>query len=496
MEQRATAVLIPTKYEYPHELNTARMGRWKPVWKRRLVPAGLVLSDVVLALLLWKVASAIQGIWGQGAISAVTDAAMLPVVAVWVGLRVLLGLYPGYGLDSVEELRRHVYAVFATLAILAVFAMGSQIEDLLSRLLLFLVFLGLLLLTPFTQYFVRSGLKKVGLWGKPVVILSYKETGTNITNLLKRNWELGYDPVAIFDYRLEEMGELFEGVDQQQVLADVVDLARKRSVDTAIFAMPYTRREQLAKLVGLASANFRHVLVIPNLNGVTNSAVVARNFDGTLAVEIKYNLLNPWALRAKRLMDLFATVIGGVLVLPFLLMLALLVYLESGGPIFYKDRRMGQDGNLFSCIKFRTMVPDAEALLQRMLEEDAGLREEYLKYHKLYDDPRVTCVGRFLRKTSLDELPQLWNVLRGEMSLVGPRPYLARESMEIGISQNEILRAPPGITGPWQVAGRNHTSFGERVQMDAYYVRDWSVWLDLVLLTRTIKTVVLGRGAY
>jgi len=112
---------------------------------------------------------------------------------------------------------------------------------------------------------------------------------------------------------------------------------------------------------------------------------------------------------------------------------------------------MGRDGNLFSCLKFRTMVLDAEALLQRMIEEDEELRREYLKYHKLRDDPRVTRVGRFLRKTSLDELPQLWNVLRGEMSLVGPRPYLPRESKEIGITQSEILRVPPGMTGPWQV---------------------------------------------
>jgi Undecaprenyl-phosphate galactose phosphotransferase WbaP len=421
---------------------------------------------------------------------------MLPVITVWVGLRALLGLYPGYGLDPVEELRRHVYAVFATLSILAIFAVGSQVGDMFSRLLLFLVFLGLLLLTPFVQYFVKRGMKEVGLWGRPTVILSYKGTGTNTVNLLKRNWELGYDPVAVFHYRLDAMRESFEGVDHQQVLADVTDLARKHSVDTAIFAMPHTRREQLAKLVSLASVNFRHVLVIPNLSGVTNSAVVARNLDGALAVEIKHNLLNPWALRVKRIMDLCATVIGGALVFPLLLVLTLLVYLESGGPVFYRDRRMGRDGNLFSCVKFRTMVPDAEALLQRMLEEDAGLREEYLKYHKLYDDPRVTCVGRFLRKTSLDELPQLWNVLRGEMSLVGPRPYLPRESEEIGMAQSEILRVPPGITGPWQVAGRNHTFFGERVQMDAYYVRDWSVWLDLVLLARTIKTVVLGRGAY
>ena len=149
-------------------------------------------------------------------------------------------------------------------------------------------------------------------------------------------------------------------------------------------------------------------------------------------------------------------------------MLALLVYLESRGSVFHRAQRVCWASNLFSCVKFRTMVLDAETLLQRMLEEDTGLREEYSKYHKLRVDPRVTRVGRFLRSTSLDELPQLWNVLRGEMSLVGPRPYLPRESKEIGSSQNEILRLPPGITGPRQVAGRNETSFAQRIQMEAY----------------------------
>ncbi len=496
MGQRSIApatLVLANKYELMY---VAKTRRWKPVWKRWLVPAALVLSNVLLALLLWEVAAVFQGTWGRGALSEVTVATMISVIVLWVGTGALLGLYPGYGLDSAEELRRHVYSVFATLAILAIFAVGSQVGDSLSRLLLFLMFLGLLLLTPFVRYLAKRGMKAIGLWGRPVMILSYKETGTNIVSLLKRNWELGYDPVAIFDYRLDTPGEAFESVDRQQVLDDVVDLARKHGVDTVIFAMPYTRREQLAKLVGLASVNFRHVLVIPNLNGVTNSAVVARNLAGTLAVEIKHNLLNPWALRAKRVMDLCATVIGGILVLPILLVLALLVYLESGGPVFYRDQRMGQDGTLFSCLKFRTMRPNAETLLKRMLEEDARLREEYLKYHKLRDDPRVTRAGRLLRKTSLDELPQLWNVLRGEMSLVGPRPYLLRESKVIGMTQSEILRVPPGITGPWQVAGRNQTSFNERVQMDAYYVRDWSVWLDLVLLAHTVKCVILGRGAY
>jgi undecaprenyl-phosphate galactose phosphotransferase len=173
------------------------------------------------------------------------------------------------------------------------------------------------------------------------------------------------------------------------------------------------------------------------------------------------------------------------------------VYLDSrGGKVFYKDKRMGRNNQLFSCVKFRTMVPNAEERLQHLLDDDPGAREEYELYHKLRDDPRVTRVGGFLRKTSLDELPQLWNVLRGEMSLVGPRPYLPRESEDIGGTQNEILRVPPGITGPWQVSGRASTSFDDRVYMDAYYVHDWSVWLDILLLARTVRSVLLSKGAY
>ena len=496
MEQRFTAagqVLIPTRYE---QLGVRSHGRRRVVRKRWLVPAGLVLSDVLLALLISEAASVLQGIWGRGALSGIATATAASAIAVWVALRALLGLYPGYGLDSVEQLRRHTYSVLWTLGILAVCARGFQIGDLLSRLLLILVFLGLLGCAPFVRYFVKLGMKEFGLWGRPAVILSYKQAGRTVAENLKLNWGLGYKPVAIFDYRLEESSEPYEVVGDQQFFAEVTDLAREENLDTAIVAMPHARREQLTKLINLASISFRHILIIPNLGGVTNSAVVARDLAGTFAVEIRYNLLDPWALRAKRVADVVATVVGGALMLPLILVLALLVYLESGAPIFYTDKRMGRDGTLFSCVKFRTMVPNAEALLQRILEEDSRLRKEYARYHKLRDDPRVSRVGRFLRKTSLDELPQLWNVLRGEMSLVGPRPYLPRESEEIGTTQAEILRVPPGITGPWQVTGRNLALFSHRVQMDAVYIRDWSMWLDIVLLARTVRILLLNRGAY
>jgi Undecaprenyl-phosphate galactose phosphotransferase WbaP len=471
-------------------------GRWPEPWRQRLINLVLVFSDIALALLAWEATLLLQGSFGRGPVSEITIAVVLPSIAVWVGLRALLGLYPGYGLNEVEELRRQTYALLVTLAIIAVFAVALQLGDFVSRRALGLGFLSLLLFAPLVRQFVKWRLMKTGWWGKPVIVFSSGESGGRVATLLTKEWSLGYRPIAVFGNRSTKTRRHFEATPDEQCLADAMLLAKERGADTVMFAMPQTRRQHLARLVNWASFGFKHVTVIPNLDGVTNSAVVARDLAGVFGVEIRHNLLNPSVRRVKRGLDLAATLAGGIVVLPFLLILCLLVWLESGRPVFYSAQRMGRDGKLFSCVKFRTMVPDAEAVLQRMLREDPQRREEYTRYHKLREDPRVTRVGRFLRKTSLDELPQLWNVLRGEMSLVGPRPYLPRESEDIGLTQSDILRVTPGITGPWQVGGRNHAAFHERVGMDVRYVRNWSVWLDLVLLARTVRTVLFDRSAY
>jgi Undecaprenyl-phosphate galactose phosphotransferase WbaP len=472
-------------------------------WRQRLVNLTLIFADAVLALFIWGVACLVQ-IWRlPGDLSGLAVASIVPVALVWVGLRATQGLYPGYGMDEAEELRRQTYALLATLAFTATFALGFQIGDALSRLLVGLLFLSLLFFSPLMRQIVKKWMARYGVWGKPVIILNSGEIGTSVEEQLSREWALGYRPVAVLDDwlddrvddRLATVKEGGEGMLHEDVLADAVRLSRKHRIDTLFLAMPHVPREYLAKLANLASIHFRNVVIIPDLAGVTNSAVVARDFAGTLGVEIRHNLLSPAVGRAKRALDLVATILGGLSILPLLLLLSGLVWLESRGPVFYRAQRMGRDGKLFYCVKFRTMVPDAEGVLRRMLKENPKARKEYLRYHKLREDPRVTRVGRFLRKTSLDELPQLWNVLRGEMSLVGPRPYLPRESAEIGSAQGEILRVYPGITGPWQVSGRNGTSFGERIQIDAYYVRNWSIWLDLVILARTVRTVLASRGA-
>ena len=256
------------------------------------------------------------------------------------------------------------------------------------------------------------------------------------------------------------------------------------------------RRSRLAKFVELASPSFRNVIVIPNLAGVATSAVVARDFAGTLGIEMRPNLLNTKVRRIKRALDLCGAVVGGLLISPLLLLIIALIKLDSPGPVFYRQLRPGFAGQYFWMWKFRTMHVDGERLLTELFQSDPDLQAEWQENRKLSKDPRVTRIGRFLRVTSLDELPQLWNVLRGEMSLVGPRPILVEEIPQYGEVYQLYKRMRPGITGLWQVSGRNDTSHEERVEMVAYYVSNWSIWLDLVILARTPGSTVLRRGAY
>ena len=197
----------------------------------------------------------------------------------------------------------------------------------------------------------------------------------------------------------------------------------------------------------------------------------------------------------KRVFDLVGAVLLGVVFSPLIVVIAVLLQRE-GGFFIFRHRRVGRHGKAFDCLKFRSMVPDADRVLRDLLERHPECRAEWLRDHKLRDDPRVTAVGRFLRRTSLDELPQLWNVIRGEMSLVGPRPVVREELLRYGRCAGMYLAARPGVTGLWQVNGRNNTDYRRRVVLDVYYVRRQSLFLDLYILFKTIYVVLGGRGAY
>lgn len=477
--------------------------RGRPGLRIALVILSLLLSDLLVGLgalgaMFGGVALVVEAEWTPISLTEVLVMGVIPSLALWMMIRLLLGLYPGFKLDPPEELRLQTHASIATLFVVSVAAFAVGVGERFFYLLLPVGGFGLLLVAPVARSWTKRILIRTGLWGKPVVVLGDGERAGECVRAMLRDRTQVFRPVAMFsDFGLDQENEESPSTDAFYFggIGEAPAFAKAARINTAVLITEDDDRERLDALTVWARTRFEHVVVVTGMMGLNSSAMVAHDLAGVMGIEMNHNLLDVRDLRIKRAIDLGLTVVGGLLVLPVFLLLASLVWLETRGSVFYADRRIGRGGKLFSCIKFRTMVFDAEDALQRMLEENHEIREEYSKYHKLRYDPRVTRIGRFLRKTSLDELPQLWNVLRGEMSLVGPRPYLPRESGDIGEHLPEISRVYPGITGPWQVSGRSQASFGERVEIDVHYIRNWSVWLDLIILANTVNAVLSTRGA-
>lgn len=463
-----------------------------------LVVSILLFSDALVAALFWFVAYlAYALVEGRGPSWDITIAVVLPSAITWIGVRAMVSLYPGYGLSQAEELRRQTIGTISTslLTVIYIFAATIFVGTLFPIAIAGLNFVERLLLAPLTRHLVKRAMTKLGVWGKPTIVLGAGEAGKQIVRLLNDEWGLGFKVIAVCDFRLAAQGRVVEDVPYIGTIADALILARDRGIETAIFAMPNVRREHVGAFVDKASDNFRHVVVVPNVAGVIASAVESRDLGSTFGLEIKQNLLNPWARRLKRAFDLVVVIVGGLLVSPLLISIIVLIRIDSPGSPFYKQERIGTGGRRFHCWKFRSMYADAGQLLTELLRDDPGLRAEWERNHKLHNDPRITRVGLFLRKYSLDELAQLWNVLQGEMSLIGPRPIVDAEIPKYEEAYGLYKRVKPGMSGLWQVSGRSGTSYEERVDMDRYYVRNWSIWLDQVLLARTVGAVFRGRGA-
>lgn len=214
------------------------------------------------------------------------------------------------------------------------------------------------------------------------------------------------------------------------------------------------------------------------------------------AGQLGLGLRSPVALFFKRILDIVVAALLLLAALPFAVLIALAIVLDSAGPVFFAHTRIGKGNRTFTLWKFRTMVRNADAALEQHLRENPDLRAEWAKYQKLKEDPRVTRVGRLLRRSSLDELPQLISVLRGEMSMVGPRPIVAEEAAKYGPVFELYLQAKPGLTGLWQSSRRDGTSYRARIALDLKYLRERTLWLDVKVLLKTIRVVVIGHGAY
>ncbi len=244
---------------------------------------------------------------------------------------------------------------------------------------------------------------------------------------------------------------------------------------------------------------FRYVFIFDDANYylVSEFKPVFPLGKGITMFELQNKLLDPKRKWIKRVLELIICLSFMPFLLPLIVIIVIAIVLDSDGPVFYKQERVGKDGKIFKCIKFRTMYKDADKKLQKLLEEDPAAREEWNKYYKLRNDPRITRVGKFLRKTSLDELPQIFNILIGDMSLIGPRPVLKSELEKYyGEFSKYYMQIRPGLTGLWQVSGRNELDYSQRVKLDVWYVLNWSLWLDFVIFLKTFKVILTGRGAY
>jgi Undecaprenyl-phosphate galactose phosphotransferase WbaP len=226
------------------------------------------------------------------------------------------------------------------------------------------------------------------------------------------------------------------------------------------------------------------------------AASIATTPTGLVAPLEFPKLATPHFRNIKRAFDIVSAVLMTLFALPFAILIALAILLESGRPVFFRHERVGRGNRRFRLWKFRTMVSNGDAVLERHLQEHPERRLEWESNHKLKNDPRVTRVGRLLRRSSLDELPQVWNVLRGDMSMVGPRPIIHSEIQKYGSAYHLYTVTAPGLTGLWQVSGRNDTSYRRRIELDSTYVRRWSPFLDLKLMFKTVRVVLTGKGAY
>ena len=332
---------------------------------------------------------------------------------------------------------------------------------------------------------------------EPVILIGAGKTAEKALRFYEQDLGYRYDVLGL----LEDFPQKSPVTGKYPVLGGMWDagkIVQETGVKTVVITAPGLAKEQLQKLISQVQPHVRNISFVPDLLGTQMMGAEVNVFftEAMLMLKIKNQLARRRNRVIKRAFDLLFTICGGLCILPFLLVIAVMVAVDNKGNVIFAHRRIGRDGKEFKCYKFQTMIPNAQEALEKYLAENPEARKEWEESFKLTDDPRVTKLGSILRKTSLDEMPQLWNVIKGDMSLVGPRPIVAKEIERYGEYFREYAMVPPGITGMWQASGRSDTTYEERVEMDTWYVRNWSVWIDLMYLFKTVKIVFTGKGAY
>ncbi len=446
------------------------------VWLISLI---FIILDALIVGLTFCLATILRG-WVSSALGlepvawqTVIDMAQLGILFV-VGIFFFQGLYPGYGLTAVKELEQMSKATILAFILLTTLSYLNKSFILFPRTIIVITWGLCLLLLPVFRFMLRNVISRTKIYGIPVVVFGEGQWATSVIASLKRVRRLGWHPVENKPFK---------------------EYAPQKGSHSSIAILAFEHEVSLTDKVRELSQHFHKVVVVEETNNNGSLWVEIRDLDSLMGLEYQYHLLSKTNNLIKKVIDVLGSVILLVLLSPLMLIVCLLIKLDSKGPILYRQERLGRNFKRINIYKFRSMVPDADQRLQQLLKSDAVANEEYKKFHKLEKDPRVTRVGRFIRRFSIDEFPQLLNVIKGEMSLCGPRAYLPVELEEMGNYAATILRVNPGMTGWWQVLGRHNTSFMKRLQMDEYYISNWSIWMDIYIFLKTVGVVIFGKGA-
>ena len=419
---------------------------------------------------------------------------LLPALLMTLATFTVAGLYPGVGMNPVEELRRCSLSLL--LSFVATWAAFFFLHDLSpSRLVYGLAFLASATFIPMCRALVRQIFCRRTWWGSQVAILGLGDSGNLLFKTLIDNPQIGLKPIAVLD----DDSTRYRDIDSKLIrgpLSRCLEITLKHKISYGIICMPSLSRDEILRLIDLYGSCFSHILVIPNLIGMTSLGICAREIGGIVGLEVTRQLLRPSARLIKRGLDLALALLLAPFVAAVIVFAALAIKIDDPGPVFYGNERLGLGGRKFKVWKLRSMKLGGDEVLHQYLSDNPTEAIEWRLNQKLKRDPRITRAGAFLRKTSIDELPQLWNVLFGQMSLVGPRPLLENQMSLYGPSLALYKQIRPGITGLWQVSGRSELAFHERVRLDKYFIQNWSVWLDLYILARTLVVVLTGKGAY
>ena len=366
--------------------------------------------------------------------------------------------------------------------------------------LVFILFwLGLYLLIPLYRLFVKLALAYLGLWQRDVYIIGVNSEAFATYRLIQPSKLLGYNVCAFVDVRQPVVSTKVNLSGLEFPVLDLQHLFASSHEAEVILCLGGKYLSDHIKLINHLQQQFLGVTIVPELKGLPLYGIEVSPFFGNeqILMRLENNLSSRFNRLIKYSFDLGLALLLLLPVIFIFIIVSFLIYIEDRGNPFFRQIRVGANGKLFKCYKFRTMSKSAESMLNEWQENNHHLYQEYVQNNfKLKNDPRITKIGKFLRRSSLDELPQLINVFLGEMSLVGPRPLIASEVKDYHEGLFYYNQVRPGITGLWQISGRSNTSFADRCRLDTWYVRNWTIWADVVILIKTFEAILFRSGAY